>query len=103
MTYKLNARHLVLDLLYASKDSALSIRRILTAAELLGISDNGIRVAVARLNQENVIQAVERGVYQLLEKKFDTSFISLNKHPDMQTATTWNGNMYWSIPALWDV
>jgi phenylacetic acid degradation operon negative regulatory protein len=45
---------------------------------------------VARLNQENVIQAIERGVYQLLEKKFDTSFISLNKHPDMQTATTWN-------------
>ena len=91
MTYKLNARHLVLDLLYASKNSTLSIKRILTAAELLGISDNGIRVAVARLNQENVIQAVERGVYQLLEKKFDTSFISLNKHPDMQTATTWNG------------
>ena len=91
MTYKLNARHLILDLLYASKNSTLSIKRILTAAELLGISDNGIRVAVARLNQENVIQAVERGVYQLLEKKFDTSFISLNKHPDMQTATTWNG------------
>ena len=90
MTYKLNARHLILDLLYASKNSTLSIKRILTAAELLGISENGIRVAVARLNQENVIQAVERGVYQLLEKKFDTSFISLNKHPDMQTATTWN-------------
>ena len=64
MTYKLNARHLVLDLLYASKDSALSIRRILTAAELLGISENGIRVAVARLNQENVIQSVERVVYK---------------------------------------
>ncbi|MFX1822597.1 hypothetical protein [Acinetobacter sp. AS5] len=91
MTYKLNARHLVLDLLYASKNSTLTIKRILTAAELLGISDNGIRVAVARLNQENFIQAVERGVYQLLEKKFDTSLISLNKHPDMQTATTWNG------------
>src|SRR5690606_10036379 len=91
MTYKLNARHLILDLLYASINSTLSIKRILAAAELLGISDNGIRVAVARLNQENVIQAVERGVYQLLEKKFDTSFISLNKHPDMQTATTWNG------------
>lgn len=91
MTYKLNARHLILDLFYASKNSTLSIKRILTAAELLGISDNGIRVAVARLNQENVIQAIERGVYQLLEKKFDTSFISLNKHPDMQTATTWNG------------
>ncbi|WP_441366929.1 hypothetical protein [Acinetobacter lwoffii] len=91
MTYKLNARHLILDLLYASKNSTLSIKRILAAAELLGISDNGIRVAVARLNQENVIQAIERGVYQLLEKKFDTSFISLNKHPDMQTATTWNG------------
>ena len=91
MTYKLNARHLVLDLLYASKNSTLTIKRILAAAELLGISDNGIRVAVARLNQENFIQAVERGVYQLLEKKFDTSFISLNKHPDMQTATTWNG------------
>src|SRR5690606_31682994 len=53
--------------------------------------DNGIRVAVARLNQENVIQAVERGAYQLLEKKFDTSFISLNKQPYIQTVTTWNG------------
>ncbi|WP_216935651.1 MULTISPECIES: hypothetical protein [unclassified Acinetobacter] len=91
MTYKLNARHLVLDLLYASKDSTLSIKRMLAAAELLDISDNGIRVAVARLNQENIIQSVKRGVYQLVEKKFDTSFISLNKQPYMQTATTWDG------------
>jgi phenylacetic acid degradation operon negative regulatory protein len=91
MKYKLNARHLVLDLLYASKNSTISIKRILSAADLLRISDNGIRVAVARLNQENIIQSVERGVYQLVEKKFDTSFISLNKHPDMQTTATWDG------------
>nr|WP_278357038.1 PaaX family transcriptional regulator C-terminal domain-containing protein [Acinetobacter lwoffii] len=91
MTYKLNARHLVLDLLYASQNSTASIKQMLCAADLLSISHNSLRVAVARLNQENIIQAVERGVYQLLEKKFDTSFISLNKHPNMQMATAWNG------------
>ena len=78
-------------LLYASQNSTASIKQMLCAADLLSISHNSLRVAVARLNQENIIQAVERGVYQLLEKKFDTSFISLNKHPNMQMATAWNG------------
>jgi phenylacetic acid degradation operon negative regulatory protein len=64
---------------------------MLCAGDLLGISDNSLRVAVARLNQDQVIQAVERGVYQLIEKKFDTSFISLNKHPNMQIASHWDG------------
>ncbi len=91
MTYKLNARHLVLDLLYASHNSTVSTKQMLCAADLLGISDNSLRVAVARLNQDQIIQSVERGIYQLIEKKFDTSFISLNKHPNMQTATAWDG------------
>ena len=67
MTYKLNARHLVLDLLYASHNSTVSIKQMLCAADLLGISDS-LRVAVARLNQDQIIQSVERGIYQLIEK-----------------------------------
>lgn len=89
MSYKINARHLVLDLMYASPHSTISIKRMLCAAQLLGISDNGIRVAVTRLCQENIIRAVERGVYQLVQKKFDSAFISLKKTPQMQFSECW--------------
>lgn len=51
MTYKLNARHLILDLLYVSQHATISIERMLCAAELLDISENGVRVAVTRLAQ----------------------------------------------------
>lgn len=90
MTYKLNARHLILDLLYASQHATISIKRMLCAAELLDISENGVRVAVTRLAQEGLIHAVERGVYQLREKKFDTSAVSLNKTANMQITATWD-------------
>ena len=91
MTYKINARHLILDLLYASPDTTTSIKRILCAAQILGISENGVRVAVTRLNQDNVIQTVGRGMYQLVEKKFDTTGISLNKTRNMHLSDHWNG------------
>lgn len=63
---------------------------MLCAAELLDISENGVRVAVTRLAQEGLIHAVERGVYQLREKKFDTSAVSLNKTANMQITATWD-------------
>ena len=94
MNYKINARHLILDLLYASHDATASIKRILYAAHLLGISDNSVRVAVSRLNQENMIQTCERGIYQLVEKKFDTSVIRLIKSPKMQLMEQWDGVYY---------
>lgn len=90
MSYKINARHLVLDLMYASQQATVSIKRMLCAAQLLGISENSLRIAVTRLNQEQVIAAVARGRYQLVNKKFDSSVISLSKTPQMQLAEVWD-------------
>lgn len=94
MNYKLNARHLILDILYASQRELTSIKQVLCAADLLGISDNGVRVAMTRLCSEGVIQAVERGLYQVTEKKFDTHLVSLNKTPNMRLAEHWQGHYF---------
>jgi phenylacetic acid degradation operon negative regulatory protein len=92
MTYKLNARHLILDILYAAAHNTASIKQILCAAQLLGISDNGIRVAVTRLVSEQIIFAVSRGVYCLHEAKFDTTAVSLNKTSSIFIQPTWQGD-----------
>lgn len=89
MTYKLNARHLILDILYAAANNTASIKQLLCAAQLLGISDNGVRVAVTRLVSEHIIYAIERGMYGLHETKFDTTAVSLNKTSSIFIRETW--------------
>jgi len=61
---KLNAKHLILDLLLASED-ALSARDAIAACQLFALSENSVRVALTRLSAEGLIEAAERGSYQL--------------------------------------
>ncbi|MDX6037984.1 PaaX family transcriptional regulator, partial [Acinetobacter baumannii] len=44
-TQKINARTLITDLLLASEGKIISIKEMILAAKLFGISENGIRVA----------------------------------------------------------
>lgn len=62
---KLSARHLILDLLLASDNHLLLAREAILACKLFQISENSVRVALARLSAEGLIQAGGRGSYQL--------------------------------------
>lgn len=61
----LNARHLILDLLLASRGQPLAVREAVAACELFGIRENNVRVALARLSAEGLVVAAGRGSYEL--------------------------------------
>lgn len=65
---KINARHLILDLLLARHGQPLEAREAIQAADLFGISANATRVALARLAADNLIAASGRGRYLLGER-----------------------------------
>lgn len=78
-TQKINARTLITDLLLASEGKVISIKEMILAAKLFGLSENGIRVAVTRLASEGVIVAAERGVYQLSDQSHEWANVMLNR------------------------
>jgi phenylacetic acid degradation operon negative regulatory protein len=62
---KPKARNLILDLLLANEGHALNVRDLIGACALFKVSANTVRVALVRLSAEGLIEAVERGSYQL--------------------------------------
>ncbi|TJY64991.1 GntR family transcriptional regulator [Sinimarinibacterium sp. CAU 1509] len=62
---KPRARNLILDLLLANEGHALNVRDLIGACALFEVSANTVRVALVRLSAEGLIEAVERGSYQL--------------------------------------
>ncbi|RZI84805.1 MAG: PaaX family transcriptional regulator [Rubrivivax sp.] len=61
----LTAKNLTLDLLLAAGSEPLPVRHLLAAAALFGIPANNLRVALARLSSDGMIESVGRGTYQL--------------------------------------
>lgn len=68
---KLNARHLILDLLLASTRHQLSAREAITACGIFAISENSVRVALVRLSADGLVQAAGRGHYRLGPQALD--------------------------------
>lgn len=62
---RVNPKHLVLDLLLAVGEKALTVREAISAAALFGITGNSLRVTLARLSASSLVQASERGAYRL--------------------------------------
>ena len=62
---KLSARHLILELMLASERNRLLAREAVTACQLFAISENSVRVALARLSADGLIAADGRGSYRL--------------------------------------
>ncbi|HEY0878059.1 MAG TPA: PaaX family transcriptional regulator C-terminal domain-containing protein [Zeimonas sp.] len=58
-------RHLVLNLLLGTAHRRLSAREAVASCALFGIRENSVRVALARLAAQGMIEAVERGQYRL--------------------------------------
>ena len=62
---KVNPKHLLLDLLLAVGEKALTVREAISAAALFGITGNSLRVTLARLSASNLVEASGRGAYRL--------------------------------------
>lgn len=60
-----NARRVVLNLLRASEAGRLGAAEAIAAGALFGISENSVRVTLARLSRARLVEAAERGVYRL--------------------------------------
>lgn len=58
-------KHLILDLLLALGGQPLAVRHAIRASAVFGISANSLRVTLARLAAQGLIEAVERGAYRL--------------------------------------
>ncbi len=62
---KLNARHLILDLMLATSEHTLTAREAILACRIFDISENSVRVALVRLSAEGLIEGAGRGSYRL--------------------------------------
>ncbi|MBA3059043.1 MAG: PaaX family transcriptional regulator [Gammaproteobacteria bacterium] len=62
---KVNPKNLILDLMLAAGDKPLIARDAILAGALFQISDNSLRVTLARLSAAGLIETAERGAYRL--------------------------------------
>ncbi|MFA5938239.1 MAG: PaaX family transcriptional regulator C-terminal domain-containing protein [Sinimarinibacterium sp.] len=86
------ARNLILDLLLASEGEALSARELIAGCGLFHISENTVRVALARLSAEGLIEAVERGSYQLSGRAHDLAGDVATWRTREQRLRPWQGH-----------
>lgn len=61
----MSPQSLVLELLLAEGEAAVPVAHLLAAAALFGISENHVRVTLARLTAANMVRSPRRGLYQL--------------------------------------
>ncbi len=88
---KLNAKHLILDLLLAS-DKALSAKDAISACRLFGLSENSVRVALARLSAEGLVEASERASYRLSSSALELAGDVATWRSAEQRVRPWLGN-----------
>ncbi len=62
---KVQPKHLLLELLLATGDDTLPVSHAVAAGAVFGISENHVRVTLARLAAQDMAQATERGAWRL--------------------------------------
>ncbi len=62
------AKTLLLDLLSTVSHGSCPVRALLEAAELFGIRENSLRVALVRLRAGGLVERDERGCYRLANR-----------------------------------
>lgn len=91
MFSRLNARGLVLDLLFAEPEAVMSTKQLVQAAQLFEIRENNIRVALTRLSTEGLIESAGRGNYCLTHQAKQISQPSLNQMKELKATRPWSG------------
>lgn len=84
-------RGLILDLLLAADPQPLPARDAVAACALFGISDNSARVALARLAADGLIEAAERGSYQLSARAHELADDVATWRSADKRVREWNG------------
>lgn len=87
---KMNARHLIIDLLMASNGLPITIRQLLLAASLFDFSENSIRVAVTRLSSDGMIESAGRGKYQFTSQWQAWASDMLKRKHGIQAIKPWS-------------
>ena len=89
---KVNPKHLVLDLLLAVGNNTLTARQAISAAALFGITENSLRVTLARLCAASLIEASERGAYRLGRAAISLAGDVANWRTAEQRLRAWQGD-----------
>jgi phenylacetic acid degradation operon negative regulatory protein len=86
-----STKAIVLDLLSAARGNSLGVKGLSRAAALFGISDNNLRVTLARLKQERMVEAAGRGRYRIgPEARAVSERVSAWRDAD-EAVKTWRG------------
>lgn len=89
---KLNARHLILDVMLATEQHALSAREAILACRIFDISENSVRVALVRLSAEGLIEGAGRGSYRLAPAAMDLAGDVATWRQAEQRLRPWDGD-----------
>jgi phenylacetic acid degradation operon negative regulatory protein len=85
-------KSLVLELLVAKNGVPLQVREAIVACELFGISENNVRVTLARLTIEALLEGAGRGSYQLGPQARDISAQLFEWRNVEQHLRPWDGS-----------
>ena len=85
-------KSLVLELLVAKDGAPLLVREAIVACELFGISENNVRVTLARLTIEALLEGAGRGSYQLGPQAKDISSQLFEWRSVEQHLRAWDGS-----------
>lgn len=88
---KPTAQSLILDLLSASLNHSIAVRLLVLAGELFGITENNIRVVLARLTARGLVTRGQRGQYRLAEDAWPVQRHVASWAGMEDRTATWNG------------
>lgn len=88
---KAQPKHLLLELLLASGENPLPVSHAVAAGAVFGISENHVRVTLARLAAQDMVLATERGTYRLGAAAQGLAHDVANWRKAGQRLRPWNG------------
>ncbi|MDP2769520.1 MAG: PaaX family transcriptional regulator C-terminal domain-containing protein [Giesbergeria sp.] len=88
---KVQPKHLLLELLLASGDDALPVSHAVAAGAVFGLSENHVRVTLARLAAQDMVLTTERGAYRLGPAARSLAQDVANWRSTAQRLRPWNG------------
>lgn len=86
-----SAKSVVLDLLSTLKGGALPVRALVAAAALFDISENSLRVALARLRAAGMVSSDEPGLYRLGASAEAVNRLTTSWRTVERTLRAWDG------------
>ena len=89
---RLTAKKLILGLMVADPDMAISVQAIIRACGLFNITENNVRVTLVRLSAEGMIASRGRGAYGIGPQARNTAYAVAQWHQAEQRLCPWTGD-----------